>query len=302
MKVVTKTDIGAYPLLNRGKVRDIYEIDSRTLLIVTTDRMSAFDVIMDKPIPYKGVILNQMTLFWMQRFESVIPNHVLESDVANFPSSLEPYRDELEGRAIIARKAHPLPVECIVRGYLAGSGYKDYLATGKICGIELPKGLREADKLPDPIFTPSTKAALGKHDENIDMSHTEALLGDEAARKARLISLDLYEKGSARAFEKGVIVADTKFELGFIDGSLHLIDEVLTPDSSRFWAVASYKPGQAQASFDKQYLRDWLKGQNWNMAPPPPSLPPDVIDATAKRYEEAYRLITGKNIFEQFKN
>lgn len=302
MKVVAKTDIGAYPLLNRGKVRDIYEIDARTLLIVTTDRMSAFDVIMAQPIPYKGVILNQMTLFWMNRFEGVIPNHVLESDVANFPSALAPYREELEGRAILARKARPLPIECIVRGYITGSGYKDYLATGKICGIELPKGLREADKLPDPIFTPSTKEEVGKHDENIDMFRAEALLGDDVARKARLISLDLYEAGNARAFEKGVIVADTKFELGFIDGSLHLIDEVLTPDSSRFWAVASYKPGQAQASFDKQYLRDWLKKQNWNMEPPPPNLPQDVIEATARRYEEAYHLITGKNIFEQFKN
>ncbi len=296
MKVVTKTDIKEYPLLNRGKVRDIYEIDDRTLLIVTTDRMSAFDVIMDQPVPFKGVVLNQMTLFWMRKFENIIPNHVLESDVDRFPQELAPYRDELDGRAILARKAKPLPVECIVRGYITGSGFKDYLATGKICGISLPKGLVEAKKLDAPIFTPSTKAELGMHDENIDMSKAEALLGDDVAEKTRLIALDLYEKGAAHALEKGVSVADTKFELGFIDGSLHLIDEVLTPDSSRFWSAASYSPGKPQPSFDKQYLRDWLKKQPWNMEPPPPTLPPDVINATASRYREAYEMLTGRTI------
>ena len=296
MKVVTKTDIKEYPLLNRGKVRDIYEIDDRPLLIVTTDRMSAFDVIMDQPVPFKGVVLNQMTLFWMRKFENIIPNHVLESDVDRFPQELAPYRDELDGRAILARKAKPLPVECIVRGYITGYGFKDYLATGKICGISLPKGLVEAKKLDAPIFTPSTKAELGMHDENIDMSKAEALLGDDVAEKTRLIALDLYEKGAAHALEKGVIVADTKFELGFIDGSLHLIDEVLTPDSSRFWSAASYSPGKPQPSFDKQYLRDWLKKQPWNMEPPPPTLPPDVINATASRYREAYEMLTGRTI------
>lgn len=300
MKIVSRTDIKEYPLLNRGKVRDIYEIDSRSILVITTDRMSAFDVIMEQPIPFKGVILNQMTLFWMKRFEGIIPNHLMESDVRNFPAPLAPYREELEGRAIIARKAKPLPLECIVRGYIAGSGYQDYLAAGKICGIELPKGLKEADKLGAPIFTPSTKAILGRHDENIDMYQAEALAGDEAAKKARLVALEMYENGSAHAIEKGVIVADTKFELGFIDGSLHLIDEVLTPDSSRFWAASAWHPGKGQASFDKQYLRDWLKKQDWNMAPPPPKLPQEVIAATASRYEEAYRLITGDDIFEQF--
>lgn len=301
MKIVTRTEIGAYPLLQRGKVRDIYEIDPRTLLIVTTDRMSAFDVVLGEPIPYKGVILNQMTLFWMARLEDIIHNHVLESDVKNFPAPLAPYADELEGRAIIARKGKPLPVECIVRGYIAGSGYKDYLATGKICGMSLPKGMPEAGRLDAPIFTPSTKAGLGSHDENIDMLRMEALLGDETAKKARLVSLAMYERGSAYADERGIIIADTKFELGYIDGSLHLIDEVMTPDSSRFWAAASYSPGHDQTSFDKQYLRDWLKKQDWNMEPPPPVLPQEVIDATAKRYQEAYHLVTGKNIFEQFK-
>lgn len=296
MKVVTKTDIKEYPLLNRGKVRDIYEIDERTLLVVTTDRMSAFDVIMDQPIPYKGVVLNQMTLFWMRKFDGIIPNHVLESDVERFPARLAPYRDELEGRAILARRARPLPIECIVRGYITGSGYKDYLASGKVCGISLPKGLVEAQKLETPLFTPSTKAALGMHDENIDMTKARAMLGDEVAEQTRLVALDLYEKGAAFALEKGVIVADTKFELGFIDGTLHLIDEVLTPDSSRFWDLKSYSPGKAQPSFDKQYLRDWLKKQPWNMEPPPPALPQDVIDATAKRYREAYEMLTGRTI------
>ena len=295
MKVVTKTDIKEYPLLNRGKVRDIYEIDDRTLLIVTTDRMSAFDVIMDQPVPFKGVVLNQMTLFWMRKFENIIPNHVLESDVDRFPQELAPYRDELDGRAILARKAKPLPVECIVRGYITGSGFKDYLATGKICGISLPKGLVEAKKLDAPIFTPSTKAELGMHDENIDMSKAEALLGDDVAEKTRLIALDLYEKGAAHALEKGVIVADTKFELGFIDGSLHLIDEVLTPDSSRFWSAASYSPGKPQPSFDKQYVRDWLTA-NWDGQGTPPRLPHDVIERTSEKYLQAYELLTGEKL------
>lgn len=296
MKVVTKTDITACPLISRGKVRDIYEVDERTLLIVTTDRMSAFDVVLAEPVPYKGVILNQLTLFWMKMFENVIPNHVLESNVENFPAALAPWRDELEGRAILARKARPAPVECIVRGYIAGSGWKDYLKTGRICGHELPKGLEEAQKLPFPIFTPSTKAEAGVHDENIDMAHAAALLGDETARQIMLLSLELYNQGAAHARERGIIVADTKFEFGFIDGRLHLIDEVLTPDSSRFWPAAEWRPGGAQPSFDKQYLRDWLQKQDWNHQPPPPTLPPAVIEETAKRYKEAYEYLANKKL------
>lgn len=293
MKVVTRTDITAFPLLSRGKVRDIYEIDPETLLIVTTDRMSAFDVIMGEPIPYKGVILNQLTLFWMRKFEGIVPNHILASHVKAFPAALAPWAEDLEGRAVIARKAHPLPAECIARGYITGSGWKCYQKTGEVCGHKLPAGLLMAQKLPAPIFTPSTKAEQGAHDENIDFLQLAARIGDEAAEKARLLTLDLYTAGSAHALEHGIIVADTKFEFGFINGVLHLIDEVLTPDSSRFWAEATYKPGGQQPSFDKQYLRDWLDSQSWNHEPPAPHLPEEVISQTAARYYKAYELLTG---------
>ena len=292
MKVVVKTDISAYPLLSRGKVRDIYNVDEKTLLIVTTDRMSAFDVIMNEPIPYKGVILNQITLFWMEKFKHIIPNHLIESDVNRFPAELAPWKDELEGRSVLVRKASPLPVECIVRGYITGSGWKDYQATGSLCGYALPANLRESDKLDPAIFTPSTKAELGQHDENISVAQAAQLLGEDLARQVEETSLAIYEAGRAYAAGRGIIVADTKFEFGMIDGKLHLIDEVLTPDSSRFWPADQYKPGQGQPSFDKQYLRDWLKKQPWNMQPPPPPLPEEVITATANKYKEAYEILT----------
>ena len=292
MKVVVKTEISAYPLLSRGKVRDIYDVDEKTLLIVTTDRMSAFDVIMNEPIPYKGVILNQITLFWMEKFKDIIPNHLIESDVNRFPAALAPWKDELEGRAVIVRKAKPLPVECIVRGYITGSGWKDYKATGSVCGYKLPANLRESDKLEPALFTPSTKAELGKHDENISVAQAAELLGAETAAQVERTTLAIYEAGRTYAAGRGIIVADTKFEFGFIDGKLHLIDEVLTPDSSRFWPADQYKPGQGQPSFDKQYLRDWLKKQPWNMQPPPPPLPEEVITATANKYKEAYEILT----------
>ena len=294
MKVVVKTNITAYPLLSRGKVRDIYDVDEKTLLIVTTDRMSAFDVIMSEPIPYKGVILNKITLFWMDKFKDIIPNHLLESDVNRFPAALAPWKDELEGRAVLVRKAKPLPVECIVRGYITGSGWKDYQATGQLCGYRLPEGLRESDKLEPALFTPSTKAELGQHDENISVAEAARLLGEDTARLAEKTSLAIYEAGRAYASGRGIIVADTKFEFGFIDGSLHLIDEVLTPDSSRFWPADQYKAGQGQPSFDKQYLRDWLKKQPWNMQPPPPHQPEEVIQATADRYKEANEILTSE--------
>lgn len=296
MKIVSQTDIDAYPLVARGKVRDVYQIDERSLLIVTTDRMSAFDVVLDKPIPYKGVILNLLTLFWMRKFDAIIPNHVLEADVDNFPQKLAPWKDELDGRAIIARKADPLPAEFIVRGYITGSGWKDYQKSGEICGHKLPSGMKEAQKLSPPLFTPSTKANLGSHDENIDFARMAALVGDETAAAARLVCLDLYEAGSAYAFERDIIVADTKFELGYIDGSLHLIDEVLTPDSSRFWPREGYVPGKAQPSFDKQYLRDWLAAQTWNKRAPAPPLPAKVVEETEKRYREAFRALTGETL------
>ena len=239
MRITTKTEISAYPLLSRGKVRDIYDIDDKTLLIVTTDRMSAFDVIMDKPIPYKGVILNQITLFWMDKFKDIIPNHLVESDVDRFPAALAPWKDELEGRAVLVRKAKPLPVECIVRGYISGSGWKDYQKTGTLCGYQLPAGMRESDKLETALFTPSTKAELGQHDQNISPEEASRLLGEDVARKVRETTLAIYEAGRAYAASRGIIVADTKFEFGFVDGELRLIDEVLTPDSSRFWPAAS---------------------------------------------------------------
>ena len=294
MRITTKTEISTYPLLSRGKVRDIYDIDEKTLLIVTTDRMSAFDVIMDRPIPYKGVILNQITLFWMDKFKDIIPNHLVESDVDRFPAALAPWKDELEGRAVLVRKAKPLPVECIVRGYIAGSGWKDYQKTGTICGYQLPAGMRESDKLEPPLFTPSTKAELGQHDQNISPAEAARLLGEDVARKVQETTLAIYEAGRTYAASRGIIVADTKFEFGFVDGELRLIDEVLTPDSSRFWPAAQYEPGHSQPSFDKQYLRDWLSAQPWDMQPPAPALPDEVVDATARRYREAYHILTGK--------
>lgn len=296
MKVVTKTEITAYPLLSRGKVRDIYAVDDATLLIVTTDRMSAFDVIMSRPIPHKGVILNQITLFWMDMFRDLVPNHIVERDADKFPQALAPWRDELEGRAVLVRRAKPLPIECIVRGYLSGSGWKAYQQTGEVCGHRLPEGLRESDKIEPAIFTPSTKAELGQHDENISVERAAELIGTDAARQIEQTTLAIYEKGRAYAAERGIIVADTKFEFGFVDGKIHLIDEVLTPDSSRFWAADKYEPGHGQPSFDKQYLRDWLKRQPWNMQPPPPVLPDEVADVTAGKYRDAYRILTGSEL------
>ena len=294
MKVVTQTNIDAFPLLSRGKVRDIYDIDAQTLLIVTTDRMSAFDVIMNEPVPYKGVILNQITLFWMERFKGIIANHLVESDVARFPQALAPWRDELDGRAVLVRKAKALPVECIVRGYITGSGWKDYQKTGTICRRKLPAGLVESQKLEPAIFTPSTKAELGTHDENISRERAAEILGADVARQVEEVALAIFENGRAHAESRGIIVADTKFEFGMVDGKLTLIDEVLTPDSSRFWPKDKYKAGQGQPSFDKQFLRDWLKAQPWNMQPPPPTLPADIVASTAARYEEAYTILTGQ--------
>ncbi len=296
MKVVMQTTIDAYPLLARGKVRDMYEIDENTLLIVTTDRMSAFDVIMNEPVPYKGVILNKITLFWMDRFKDIIANHLIESDVNKFPEALQPWKDELEGRSVLVKRAKPLPVECIVRGCLTGSGWKDYKATGTLCGYTLPKDLKESAKLEPAIFTPSTKAELGEHDENITVEAARKLLGDDIANKVEEISLKIFEAGREYAATRGILMADTKFEFGMVGDELVLIDEVMTPDSSRFWPADQYEEGRAQASFDKQYLRDWLSAQPWDKTPPPPTLPEDVVKATAARYAEAYKIITGTSL------
>lgn len=301
MRVVTQTNITEYPLLSRGKVRDIYEIDEETLLIVTTDRMSAFDVVMNEPIPHKGVVLNQITLFWMDKTADIVPNHILERDVARFPKKLAPYADMLEGRGVLARKARPLPVECIVRGHIAGSGWKDYVKTGQVCGYTLPKGLRESDRLEKPLFMPSTKAEIGRHDQNISTDEAAALIGRDMEQKLEDASIRIFERAREHARQKGIIVADTKFEFGLVpddhgETRLTLIDEVLTPDSSRFWSAKDYAPGRSQPSFDKQYLRDWLSAQQWNYAPPPPTLPDEVVAKTRNKYLEAYSLLTGQTL------
>lgn len=293
MKIVTSTDIDACKLLSRGKVRDIYAVDDETLLIVTTDRMSAYDFMMSRPIPYKGVVLNQITLFWMDMFKDIIPNHIIESDTAKFPAALAPYKDELEGRAVLVRRAKPLPIECIVRGYLSGSGWKSYQKNGTVCGHVLPAGLKESDKLDKAIFTPSTKAEFGQHDENISIAQAGELMGKELTDKVEEMSLAIYEKGRAYAASRGILVADTKFEFGLIGDTLYLIDEVLTPDSSRFWPAGSYEPGHSQPSFDKQFLRDWLTSTTWDMKSEPPALTDEVVETTAARYQEAYRILTG---------
>ena len=296
MQIVTETNIVEFPLVSRGKVRDIYEIGSDTLLIVTTDRMSAFDVIMKEPVPYKGVVLNQISLFWMARFAHLVKNHLLEHDIDRFPEELRAYRSMLEGRSVLVRKATPLPVECIVRGHLSGSSWKDYQATGMVCGYALAPGLRESEELPDPLFTPSTKAALGAHDENITRAEGMRLVGKDLFLKIEEISLAIFCQAREYAATRGIIIADTKFEFGLIGNDLYLIDEALTPDSSRFWPQQGFVPGKPQPSFDKQYLRDWLEAQPWDKTPPPPTLPKEVIDETAKKYREAYAILTGKKL------
>jgi phosphoribosylaminoimidazole-succinocarboxamide synthase len=280
-------------LRHRGKVRDIYDIDDRHMLIVTTDRLSAFDVVMGDPIPGKGAVLTSMSAFWFARTRAIIPNQLTGiplAEVVKDPAERAP----LEGRAVVVRKLKALPVEAIVRGYLVGSGWKEYRQTGTVCGIRLPAGLKLADKLPEPIFTPSTKAALGSHDENISFEQAAQLLGPEVAARVRDATLSIYKDCAAYALTRGIIIADTKFEFGLDEhGVLTLIDEVLTPDSSRFWPADQYRPGSNPPSFDKQYVRDWLEASGWNKQPPPPKLPAEVIAKTAEKYQEALRRLTG---------
>jgi phosphoribosylaminoimidazole-succinocarboxamide synthase len=289
-----QSSIRSLPLLNRGKVRDIYAVGDRHLLIVTTDRLSAFDVIMDDPIPGKGAVLTAVSNFWFARTQNLIGNH-LATDLALAQVLKDPAeRAQVEGRAIVVRKLKPLPVEAIVRGYIIGSGWKDYQSTGKVCGIELPKGLQQAGKLPQPIYTPSTKAALGDHDENIDFAATEKLLGAALAAKVRDVSIAIYKLAADYARERGIIIADTKFEFGLDeDNSLYLIDEALTPDSSRFWPADQYRPGSSPPSFDKQFVRDYLETLDWDKKPPAPKLPPEIIRKTAEKYREAQTRLTG---------
>lgn len=287
-----QTDLPELNLLHRGKVRDMYEIPGHEdkLLMIATDRISAYDVVMNEPVPGKGQVLTKISLFWFKLLADIAPNHLLTAEVDQYPAICHQYRDQLEGRSMLVRRTKVLPVECIVRGYLSGSFWSAYKKNTTVCGFALPAGLRESDKFPQPLFTPSTKAEQGLHDENISLAKMKEIVGRETAAKMAAISIGLYEKAAEYALSKGIIIADTKFELGMTtDGELLLIDEVLTPDSSRFWPQDQYAPGKGQPSFDKQFLRDYLSSLDWNKQPPPPPLPEEIVDKTAARYEEALR-------------
>jgi phosphoribosylaminoimidazole-succinocarboxamide synthase len=287
--VISQTEFPGLKLLGRGKVRDIYDLGDQ-LLIVATDRLSAFDVVLPTPIPDKGRVLTQLSLFWFDKLADVVTHHVVEAK--NFTGELAPYADSLAGRAMLVRRTEPAPIECVVRGYISGSGWKDYQKTGAICGIPLPAGLRESDRLPEPIFTPSTKATTG-HDENISFDETVSRIGRPLAERLRDVSLTLYRRAAEHAAARGIIIADTKFEFGLRGNELIWIDEALTPDSSRFWPADQYSPGKAQPSFDKQFVRDYLERIGWNKQPPAPPLPPDVVAGTQQKYRDAYQRITG---------
>jgi len=293
--VVFTTEFTGLGSRHQGKVRDIYDLGD-VLLMVATDRISAFDVVMADPIPDKGPILTRLSAFWFDHLADLTPHHLISLEVDEFPRACQPYRLMLEGRAMLVKKCRPLPVECIVRGYLAGSGWAEYKKSGAICGIHLPPGLLESDRLPEPIFTPSTKAELGTHDENIAFAQAAALIGEDLAGRVREVSLALYRRASEWAEPRGIILADTKFEFGLTDGDLLLIDEVLTPDSSRFWPKNDYEPGRPQRSYDKQYLRDYLESLGWDKKPPPPPLPPTVIANTRAKYLEALKALTGEEL------
>ena len=297
MRVVRETNFAGISPAARGKVRDIYDLGDQ-LLIVASDRLSAFDVVLPTGIPDKGRVLTQLSLFWFDLLRDVIPNHVLSA--TEFPAAFQDYREELAGRSMVVRKTQPLPIECVVRGYVSGSGWKDYLASGKICGIPLPPGLRESDRLPEPIFTPATKAVTG-HDENISFEQAASLIGRQLAERVRAISIEIYERAAKYAEPRGILLADTKFEFGLLKNSagedeLIWIDEALTPDSSRFWPAAQYQPGGPQPSFDKQFVRDYLERIQWPKTPPGPELPPDVVSATRAKYREAYRILVGREL------
>jgi len=292
---VVYTNIPDVPLLHRGKVRDIYDLGD-SLLIVATDRISAFDVVLPTPIPDKGKILTKLTLFWLNFLKDIVENHLITANIDEYPEVLRKHRDVLEVRSMIVKKAKVFPVECIVRGYITGSAMKEYLKTGMVCGIPLPPGLKEADKLPEPIFTPSTKAELGSHDVNITFEEMIKIVGEETAEVLKELSLKLYRKASSYAEERGIIIADTKFEFGLHEGKIILVDEVLTPDSSRFWPKESYEPGKPQISFDKQYIRDWLKNTGWKEGTPPPEIPTEVVEKTREKYLLALKVLTGEEL------
>ena len=289
-QMIMETNFSSLKLVGKGKVRDIYTVDDY-LLIVATDRISAFDVVMPNPIPGKGKILTQMSAFWFKKMSDIIANHLISTDSASYPDICAPYREALQGRSMLVRKAKPLPVECIVRGYISGSGWKDYLRDGTVSGIRLPAGLKESSRLPEPIFTPSTKAPEGEHDLAISKEETENIIGKDLTQSLMDKSLAIYQRAAAIAEHSGIIIADTKMEFGIYDGELMLIDELLTPDSSRFWPQDAYEAGRAQDSFDKQFLRDYLLSLNWNQKPPAPELPASIIEKTAGKYREALEKI-----------
>ncbi len=289
---ITETHFDDLKLLNRGKVRDLYAVDDN-LLLVATDRISAFDVVMNEPIPDKGAVLTKISLFWFDYLQDIVPHHLLTADVDEYPAACAPYKEQLRGRSMLVKKAKPLPVECIVRGYLSGSFWSAYKKNTTVCGVDLPSGMQESEKFPQPLFTPSTKAEQGEHDENISVAEMENILGPELSAKVIDVCLRLYGKAADYARSKGIIIADTKFELGLVGDQLILIDEVLTPDSSRFWPVDQYKVGGGQPSFDKQFLRDYLASLDWDKTPPAPTLPAEILDKTGARYREALEKITG---------
>lgn len=293
MATIFATRLEGIPLAHMGKVRDVYELHD-ALLIVATDRLSAFDVILPTPIPDKGVILTQLSLFWFDFLKDTVRTHLIAHEVDDYPAELQKFSEQIQGRSMLVKKASPLPVECIVRGYLSGSGWKDYKKTGSVCGIPLPAGLVESSRLPEPVFTPSTKAQVGEHDENIDMNRVKDLIGKELADKIQDLSLKIYAKAAQKALESGVIIADTKFEFGLVNDELILIDEVLTPDSSRFWPADEYRPGGPQPSFDKQFVRDYLESIGWNKKAPGPVLPHEIVEKTRTRYITALERLTGR--------
>ena len=294
-KTVSETNVGAFPLIHRGKVRDVYQINEKQLLLVATDRISAFDCIMPNPVPRKGAVLTALSAFWFNRLRDLSENHLITADYEKMPENVQ-QTEELRGRSMLVKKTKVFPVECVVRGYLEGSGWKDYQKTGEICGHRLPSGLRQCEKLPEPIFTPATKAPTG-HDENITELEFAEIVGDETAARLISLSLEIYKSASHYALARGIIIADTKFEFGLDENNIILlIDEVLTPDSSRFWATETYEPGKAQPSFDKQFVREYLESLDWDKQPPAPVLPPEIIEATTARYLNAYKILTGKEL------
>jgi len=295
MTTLLKTDLGTTPLIGRGKVRDLYAVGD-ALLLVATDRISAFDHVLGSGIPGKGKILTQISLFWFDLLRDIVPNHLIATEVKDFPEQLHPYAEQLEGRSMLVRRAQMFPVECVARGYIAGSGWKEYKASGTVCGIKLPEGLQDGSRLPEPLFTPSTKSQDGTHDENISFSSVEKTVGADAAKELRRLTLAIYEKAGRHAESRGLILADTKFEFGQVGDEIVLADEVLTPDSSRFWEASQWKPGGAQPSFDKQFVRDYLESIRWNKQEPAPSLPDDVVRRTLDKYLEAFRRLTGRDL------